>query len=122
MLSGGLNQNNAEEAIRTVSPQAIDISSGVEKTRGIKDSNKIFNFIQMRHFDQFVFDMRGAWDAIHFNDICRSTDQHITDTTLADIAATMIGGKTLDQQGRKIIFPIHKNQIVGNKYILKNDL
>jgi len=41
ILSGGINPDNAGEAIRRVSPYAIDCSSGVESSPGIKDHDKI---------------------------------------------------------------------------------
>ena len=37
ILAGGLNCNNVMDAIKTVSPYGIDLSSGVEKQPGIKD-------------------------------------------------------------------------------------
>jgi len=49
ILSGGLGPHNAGEAARTVRPWALDVSSGVESGRGIKDLNKIAAFIQAVH-------------------------------------------------------------------------
>lgn len=45
MLSGGLNLNNATQAIISVNPMGVDISSGVETIRGVKDMGKILSFI-----------------------------------------------------------------------------
>ena len=45
ILSGGLHPGNIVEAVRTVRPWAVDVSSGVEVARGIKDMQKITEFV-----------------------------------------------------------------------------
>ena len=46
MLSGGLTPENVAEAIRIVRPDAVDVSSGVERVPGEKDLEQIRNFIK----------------------------------------------------------------------------
>jgi len=52
VLAGGLNADNVTAAIKQVRPYAVDVSGGVERTKGIKDAEKIAAF------------MRGASNAV----------------------------------------------------------
>jgi phosphoribosylanthranilate isomerase len=53
VLSGGLHAGNVGEGIVRVRPWAVDVSSGVESSRGVKDAQAIHRFCQaVREADQ----------------------------------------------------------------------
>lgn len=46
ILAGGLTPQNVGEALRQVKPFAVDVSSGVEAAKGIKDTSKMAAFLR----------------------------------------------------------------------------
>jgi phosphoribosylanthranilate isomerase len=46
VLAGGLTADNIEEAITTVRPYGVDVSSGVEASPGVKDFGKVSQFLK----------------------------------------------------------------------------
>lgn len=46
VLAGGLNADNVKAAITTLSPYAVDVSTGIEQLPGIKDEHLMRSFVQ----------------------------------------------------------------------------
>lgn len=49
MLAGGLNPSNVSDAIKLVRPWGVDVSSGVERIKGVKDASLIEQFVRNAH-------------------------------------------------------------------------
>ncbi|MEX2723939.1 MAG: phosphoribosylanthranilate isomerase [Candidatus Freyarchaeota archaeon] len=46
ILAGGLTPENVKQAITSVEPYAVDVSSGVEASPGVKDREKVYRFVK----------------------------------------------------------------------------
>jgi phosphoribosylanthranilate isomerase len=54
VLSGGLSAQNATEAVRRIRPYAVDVSSGIERAKGVKDGAMMRDFVDaVRRGDGF---------------------------------------------------------------------
>ena len=45
-ISGGINENNIKKILNLLNPHGIDLSSGVEVSKGIKSNSKINNLFK----------------------------------------------------------------------------
>jgi phosphoribosylanthranilate isomerase len=69
ILAGGLSLTNIKEAIELVSPDAVDINSGVESAPGKKDHIKVKEIIELVHqFKGEHAKIFGRGDAPHFDE------------------------------------------------------
>ncbi len=60
LLAGGLTPENVSEAITLIKPWGVDVSSGVEVTKGIKDHTLVRTFIAAARATDRQLDHQGA--------------------------------------------------------------
>jgi len=65
VLSGGLSVQNATSAVAQIRPYAVDISSGVEASKGIKDARKIAAFIDAVRAADAIIESEDHHDESH---------------------------------------------------------
>lgn len=53
ILAGGLSPQNVQRAIETVQPWGVDVASGVEASKGVKDDQKVRDFVTLSHAVNF---------------------------------------------------------------------
>jgi phosphoribosylanthranilate isomerase len=59
ILAGGLTPDNVRDALEIARPYAVDVSSGVETDKGVKDSHKMAAF--MREIYRFDYERRNKF-------------------------------------------------------------
>ncbi len=62
VLAGGLGIDNVYDAVSRVRPAAVDVSSGVESGKGLKDHAMMLNFIQRVRAADSAINQSGAGD------------------------------------------------------------
>ncbi|MDC8759123.1 phosphoribosylanthranilate isomerase [Janthinobacterium fluminis] len=64
VLSGGLSASNATDAVLGVRPYAVDVSSGVEADKGIKDAHRIRDFVQAVRDADAIIDRESPHESL----------------------------------------------------------
>lgn len=64
VLSGGLSVHNATDAVVRVRPYAVDVSSGVEADKGIKDARRIRDFVAAIRAADAIIDRESSHESL----------------------------------------------------------
>ncbi len=55
IAAGGLTPENVAEVVRRIRPWAVDVSTGIEESRGIKSTGKMRRFVEaVRRADEDI--------------------------------------------------------------------
>src|SRR5262249_44782419 len=78
-------------------------------------------FVEMRHLDELVPDMGGAFHTIVVRDRRRGADQDVTDAGFADVAATVIACEAFDQFRGELKLSVQEDMLARNEHVFEND-
>jgi hypothetical protein len=85
-----------------------------------RDAGAVNGFVQVRHLDQLVLDVRRTVGAVVLGHLGGSTDEHISHPGFADVAAPVVGGEAFDQHPGEGGLAVHEDIPVGDEDVLQD--
>ena len=65
--------------------------------------------------------MTRCFGTVHFGNTRSGANHNVTESCFADIAGSVVGGKSRDEFLRKFVFAVHQNVFPWDEYIVKNN-